>query len=399
MTGTGGRLGRRWSERRGPDATARLDAVRASRSADELTAALDDSSPEVARAAIGALAELDAARAAGELRARLLVADLSLVGDIAGALRRLGDREATAVAIAGLREQPYTRRLAAARALGVLGGPRAAEALRAALGDEIAGVRVAALRALGAIGRHADPDGACARLLSDPDPHVRLSAVQAVARTAAHPGMVIAPAAGDADRLVRLEVARHLAGLPKEPASRLLADGDLRVREAAAEAAGVGQIDQLARMLVEDPAADVRHAAARTLGELLRPSMAGALVPGIEDPDAIVRAAVLRALARALGRAGAIERLCAELSSPRPARRRAAVYALARLEATEAAAAVRGLADDPDAGVRLALLHSAGALLDETEPLARRLAHDPDLTVRHAAELSLSSSASRDRDR
>ena len=63
------------------DATARLRAVRASRSPRELIASLNDPSPEVARAAIGRLVELEGPRSADALRARLLDADLSLVAD------------------------------------------------------------------------------------------------------------------------------------------------------------------------------------------------------------------------------------------------------------------------------------------------------------------------------
>jgi HEAT repeat protein len=371
---------------RSADATDRLRAVLATRSASELTASLDDSSPEVARTAIRRLAELEGARAAPELRARLLSSDLAVVADIAKALRRLGDGSAVELAIGGLRGEPYTGRLAAARALGALGDARAAQALGGALHDPIAGVRVAALGALADIGPDTGAAEDCARLLSDPDAHVRIAAVRAVARTAARPGALLERSAGDRDRLVRLEVARHLGGLPDEAASALLADRDLRVREAAARAAGSRQVGQLAVLLAEDPASDVRHAAAATLGKLADQRIADILVPGLEDPDAIVRAAVLRALVDRLTRSGAISRLCGELGSGRPERRRASLYALSHLQAREFAADVGRLVDDPDPDVRLALLQVADGLLPDPEPLIRYLEADTDAAVRDAAE-------------
>jgi HEAT repeat protein len=200
---------------------------------------------------------------------------------------------------------------------------------------------------------------------------------------------MLASAADDSDKFVRMEVARHAAALPGAAASRLLADPDLRVREAAASAAGIRQVDHLARLLLEDPASDVRHAAAKTLGGLVDPRFAELLVPALEDPDAIVRMAVLRALERVLGRAETITCLCRQLSSKRPQRRRATVYALAHLEALESARKVWRLGDDPDSDVRLALLHSARSLVPEPEPLARYLATDPNPVVRHAAEVAL----------
>lgn len=120
-----------------------------------------------------------------------------------------------------------------------------------------------------------------ARAGSDPDPHVRMAAVRAVTRTAPRPGAMLAPVADDDERLVRLEVARHLAAPPEYAARALLADRDLTVREAAAQAAGAGQAGQLAGMLIEDPSSDVRKAAARALGSLRDERIADLLVPAL----------------------------------------------------------------------------------------------------------------------
>ena len=371
------------------DPTQRLRAVQASRSSRALIESLDDPSPEVARAAVRRIEEIGGPSAADALRARLLTADLSLVADMAKALRRIGDRRAVDLAIAGLTGEPYTRRLAAARALGALADTRATFMLRIALQDAVAGVRVAALDALAEIGRATDEAGACARLLSDPNPQVRVAAVRAVSRIAGQPGKVLSSLAQDPDRSVRLEVARHVATLSDQAAGALLADRDLRVREAAARAGGMRQVGPLAVLLVDDPGADVRRAAASTLGGLGDPRIAEVLVPGIEDPDAVVRAAVLRALVQLVMRGGAVRRLRHELASDRPERRSASVYALAHLEAFEAAEDVTRLVDDPDPDVRLALIHTARSLAPDPGALVRRLRDDRDAAVRGSAEVWL----------
>lgn len=371
------------------DATDRLRAVLTSHSAARLIDSLDDPSPEVARAAIQRLAKIEGSSAAPPLRARLLDADLALVSEIAKALRRVGDGGAVDVALVGLSDERYLRRLAAAKALGVFGDARGVGALRAALEDEIAGVRMAALEALAAIRAPLDAGRDCGRLLRDPDPHVRIAAVRALVRTTSRPGTVIASLAGDDDRVVRLEVARNLAGLPEHAAEALLADPDVRVREAAAQAAGIGQAGQLSVRLLEDPNADVRRAAAQTLGALGDKRIADSLIRGLEDPDAVVRAAALRSIKRLLTRAEAIERLCRELASARPERRRASVYALAHLDALEAAEHVAALADDPDDDVRLALIHAARSLLPDPKTVIGELALDADGAVRSSAEIWL----------
>jgi len=188
---------------------------------------------------------------------------------------------------------------------------------------------------------------------------------------------------------VRLEVARHVAGLPEQAAKVLLFDPDIRVREAAARAAGPRELGALSVLLTDDPASDVRRASAHALGAMRDQRVADVLVPALEDPDALVRAAVLRALERLLTREGTARRLCGELASERPERRRAALYALGHVSVRETGPELSRLADDPDPDVRLALIHSAEALYDEPEPLMRYLAADSEPGVRQAAEMWL----------
>jgi HEAT repeat protein len=142
-------------------------------------------------------------------------------------------------------------------------------------------------------------------------------------------------------------------------------------------------------LLVSDPASDVRHAAAATLGRVGDHRVADRLIAGIEDRDAIVRAAVLRGLEEVLTRADAIERLSGELMSERAERRRASLYGLLHLRAREAGESVRRLVEDPDPDVRLALVRAADALLAEPEAVVRELAADSDQVVRHSAEIWL----------
>ncbi|HTX12626.1 MAG TPA: HEAT repeat domain-containing protein [Solirubrobacteraceae bacterium] len=373
------------------DPTRRLRAVEASVSPEELTDALDDPSPEVVRVAIRRLVDLLGPGAAASLRARVFSVDLSLVADFTKALQRIGDSRILQIATMALEDQRSTRRLAAVRALGALADAHAVEPLRAALDDQVGGVRAAALDALAQVGPGAGAGiGAdCARLVSDPVPHVRIAAVRAVARLVARPGRMLTPAALDQDRSVRLAVARHAGSLPEPSARALLADPDLRVREAAARAAGAREVGVVAVLLAQDSARDVRRAAAHALGAMQDERVADLLVPGLEDRDPLVRVAVLHALEQLLTKAGVVRRLCGELEGNRAERRRASLYALSRLEAPEAEPAVARAAADPDPEVRLALIHSAEALFRDPGPLMHYLAADPDDAVRNAAEMWL----------
>ncbi|HUA02319.1 MAG TPA: HEAT repeat domain-containing protein [Solirubrobacteraceae bacterium] len=375
---------------RGLDAARRLRAVEASVWPEELTGALDDPSPEVVRAAIRRLVDLKGDGAMAALRARALDTDLALVADFVKALERIGDSSVGTIAINALDDRRLSRRLAAIRAIAALPDDgRAVEALRGVLDDDVAGVRAAALDALAHVGGNVSVGTAndCARLLSDPVPLVRVAAVRALIRLVAHPGPMLAPAACDQDRTVRLAVAQRAASLPERAARALLEDPELRVREAAARAAGMREAGALAVLLVDDPARDVRRAVAHALGEMRDERVADLLVPGLEDRDALVRAAVLHELEHLLTRQGIVRRLCNELGGERAERRRASVYALAHLDAREASHEIASVASDPDPEVRLALVQSVDALFDEPAPVVDYLANDSDEAVRHATEM------------
>jgi HEAT repeat protein len=200
-------------------------------------------------------------------------------------------------------------------------------------------------------------------------------------------GALLASLADDEDPCVRRELARQLSTLPEPAAQALLTDPDRRVREAAALEAGAAQVASLGLLLSQDPSRQVRRAAAETLGALGEEAAIEALLSGLEDDDRIVRAAVLRGLERLLTRPAVIERLCSELRSVRPRRRRASMYALADLEALEVATEVWRLADDPDPEVRLALVGVAHSVVAEPDALLSYLATDAVSTIRHSAEV------------
>ena len=84
-------------------------------------------------------------------------------------------------------------------------------------------------------------------------------------------------------------------GFRSIPATALLADTAVRVREAAALAAGMRELGALSVLLADDPAPGVRRACAHTLGAMSDQRVADVLASGLEDPDPLVRAAVLRA--------------------------------------------------------------------------------------------------------
>jgi uncharacterized protein (DUF2336 family) len=98
------------------------------------------------------------------------------------------------------------------------------------------------------------------------------------------------------------------------------------------------------------------------------------------------RLLALRALARLLTGAGAMERLGAELHSPSATRRRSVLYALARMvQAGESARPLEGdlsrLVEDPDPDVRMALVHTATQLRGDPRPLVSYLAGDCEESV------------------
>lgn len=350
----------------------------------EILAYTHDSSLDIVRAALRRLAAQSGEREADDLRARMLEVDPALVGDFAATLAAIGDREAPKVAAEALRDKHPPRRLAAARALAVLATPAEGPQLVGALGDSLAAVRRAALVALRRIGER-EHGAACAELLDDADPQVRAAAVPAVAALVDDPGPLLDSVRRADAPEVRVAVAAHLPILDQTVARVLLTDDEPAVREAAVRAAGTERAGMLALILEGDRVVDVRVAAARRLGELGEAGPApDALVDGLTDRSPMVRIAALESLEKALGRERAVERLVEAMRSEEEEMRRGAVYALARLEASEAEQALAVALGDPDREVRLAAVQCGAQLFGSAwEPLTR-LVEDPDPAVNHA---------------
>lgn len=367
------------------DPSVRLRAVARSSDLEALSMALGDTSPDVARAAIRRLVELEGAKAAPALRAVLLDADVSLTTDLAKALRTLNDSDAIKLARFGLGDERYTHRLAGVITLGIVGDANIRAELTAALSDPIAAVRAAALEALRRVGPDQEALERASVLLTDSSPQVRVGAVRLIADNHPQPARPLAAASGDEQQEVRCELARHLGKLSKDTAGKLLSDRDEGVRCQAVRCATREHTGALARLLASDRRAEVRRAAAHTLGAIGGQAAGEALIPGIDDPDGIVRASVMRALERALSRKGAMSRLAGELNSARTNRRRSALYALARFNDRDRTVLVWRLADDPDLDVRLAVVATASALLAEPDPLLMYMRTDPNVEVRESA--------------
>jgi HEAT repeat protein len=104
----------------------------------------------------------------------------------------------------------------------------------------------------------------------------------------------------------------------------LLGDPDARVRRAACRGAGRRELRDLGVVMNDDPVAEVRREAARTLRMLADPGAAPALIEALSDRDQIVRAGALGALVGVLPRGRLLAALARELDHPARRRRRAA---------------------------------------------------------------------------
>ena len=194
---------------------------------------------------------------------------------------------------------------------------RATATLLAELQAEDPRQRWRAAAALGSV-RTAEAAQALARALYDPQPFVRWAAAQALGEVAgratdrAVPVLVaqqVAEAAAAADPGARAAAADALAAwgrrAPLEPLLSLVRDSHAPVRAAAARALGLAGnhspqvvLPSLLRAL-EDADPEVRRMAANAIAWCREAAAEEALVARLSDPVAVVRAASLRALARA----------------------------------------------------------------------------------------------------
>jgi HEAT repeat protein len=210
---------------------------------------------------------------------------------------------------------------------------RGVAVLVALLGDHNPDMRRTAAESLGKIGdQSALPE--VVPLLNDPVPEVRAAAARALGRTAS-----------PTDEAV-------IAGL-----TRLLADPDERVTQAAAIA--IGDIEPSPGLMA--PVADwfrssdvrVRRAAVRAVLSLDTGQMAGWLLPLVADPDAEVRQGAVAALGLSGDARSATALWKRLIEDPSPAVRAEAAYHLGELSGADAGKVLRGaFAKEADSGVR-----------------------------------------------
>ncbi|MCT9929967.1 fumarate reductase/succinate dehydrogenase flavoprotein subunit [Planotetraspora sp. A-T 1434] len=246
---------------------------------------LGDDDPKVRRAAIATLTETAPAGVGAAL--------VEALGDPNGTVRR--------AAVTGLRELvevlPAT--------------PEFGATLRTAAGHGDPVVRAAVCETLKVL--HLGDTAVFEAALADADPRVRIEAVR---------GLVslddverIGLAAGDANREVRVWVAKGLGTIGKPSAAavltRLAADPDPLVRAAALEAAGTAGrgLDAVAVRALDDPAWQVRVGAARGLAAAEPEVAVGPLVSALTDPHLDVRKAAVMSLSGWAGRPEVVDAL------------------------------------------------------------------------------------------
>ncbi|MFB8395956.1 fumarate reductase/succinate dehydrogenase flavoprotein subunit [Streptomyces yangpuensis] len=273
------------------------------------------------------------------------------------------------------------------------------DALRPYLADADPAVRAAAVAALG----ETTPAGtgpALAACLLDAAPRVRSAAAAALrelvevlpAEAELENGLRAALGVGDATvRAAALDVLRTLRLGDAGVYVAALRDTAVEVRTSAVR--GLVSVDAVPELAAAaaDPAREVRVAAARGLAAVHAPAPEP-LDPLITDPDPLVRAAALGALATTGCPPEYAARAVAALADPAWQVRAGAATALRAAPSAEAVPALAGTVDDPNADVRKAAVLSL--LSHRSVPEARTAlaaaAADPDADIRAYASRTAS---------
>ncbi|MYS38628.1 succinate dehydrogenase/fumarate reductase flavoprotein subunit [Streptomyces sp. KhCrAH-43] len=276
-------------------------------------------------------------------------------------LLALNDGEPELAALAPYLDDPDPAvRRAAVAALTESTPPGAGPALATALGDTSPAVRAAVAASLRELVE-----------VLPPSPELRTPLVAALSSADA----VVRAAALDTLRALKLGDAELYAGTLGDP------DLDVRV-ETVRALVSVDAVDGLSRA-AGDPAREVRVAVAKGLAAVRDPGPAP-LAPLLDDPDALVRAAALGALAETDCPEPYAARAVAALTDRAWQVRAGAAKALASADPGHAVGPLAGALDDPNADVRkaavLALLRHRDAP-GAGEALAEAVS-DPDADVR-----------------
>ncbi|MEE4489678.1 fumarate reductase/succinate dehydrogenase flavoprotein subunit [Streptomyces sp. BE230] len=251
-----------------------------------------------------------------------------------------GDEPSLAALAPYLADPDPAVRRAAVAALTESTPPGAGPALAGALADPTVAVRAAVAASLRELVE-----------VLEPSPALRMPLVTAL--SSADP--VVRAAALDTLRALRLGDAELYAGTLDDP------DLDVRV-ETVRALVSVNAVEGLVRAAA-DAAREVRVAVAKGLAAVRSPAP-GPLAPLLDDPDALVRAAALAALAGTGCPPAYAERAVAALTDPAWRVRAGAATALSSADPDRAVTPLAGALADPNADVRkaavLALLRHPG---------------------------------------
>jgi HEAT repeat protein len=379
--------------RQGLDPSERLSRVRSlpaeRASCGALLDAVADVSLDVARAALRRLVPLAGRAEVDALRSRMLEFDIGIVGDVAAALRELGDGDASPLAVAALEDESGFRRQKAAVALRELRDPTTRGPLLAVLHDRESAVRRAAVEALAQLPADRGATESLRSLLRDPSPVVRAAAVTALAALDDSAAASLQPAVADSHPTVRRTVADSSAFLERESVRVLIGDSDADVRAAALWALAANPRSELLEVVAAslgDDSWHVRRAGCHALGASGVAAAKEALLQALVDAHPMVRAAALGAL-ESLFDERLTDELAAELGRSDERLRRALVAALTG-RGPLAESGLLPLVSDPAADVRLAMAHAlARSRSPEAQRALARLADDPDPAVRHAVTM------------
>jgi HEAT repeat protein/beta-lactamase regulating signal transducer with metallopeptidase domain len=199
------------------------------------------------------------------------------------------------------------------------------------------------------------------------------------------PGRLLLAGESDKSGLADERDARNHNTSSASPSQSLSAS--VQTQESSAQHAinaDTGVVEALVARLADENA-EVRSAAARSLGKLKDSRAVPGLIGALRDPDPKVRASAAEALAE-FEDTRAIAPLTSLLGDPSTDVKQTALEALSHFEGNLPSAAIIRLLSDPDAEVRHKAAHLAGSSRDRSAlgPLAK-LVGDPDSDVRQAA--------------
>jgi HEAT repeat protein len=325
-----------------------------------------------------------------------LLADDRLTIVAAGALAKIGDRQAFDVLLGLLGEPDAAVRQAAISALNSLGHPDMPDRVAALFADPNPFVRESAAKIAGYFGYQQCIAGLLAAC-HDPDENVRRAAIENLTYLDIPEVLpaIIAALQNDTPK-VRAGAARSLAHVESDQARphllTLLDDPDPWVRYYAARSIGrhayPDALNALARLAQGDPGHHVRAAAMEALGRIGGPRAVAILAPLAEAEERDLARAALSALGL-VGHPDAMPPLLAGLRSADRERRLDALHALGNRGGVGAAGALQWVAAADSDGIVAQAAIDALARLATPEAIAALIALTADTGRREACIAAL----------